>query len=218
MIRVAIIGASGYTGAESIEILLRHAHAKLTYATALPEECGQVADIFGQFKGRCDMAIEPLNMDKLTKLADVALCCLPHKVSMGFVPQLLAAGLKVIDFSADYRIKDTAVYEKYYKVQHTDIENLKHAVYGLPELFREKIKQAKLVANPGCFPTSAILAIAPLLKHGLVETKGIIVNSITGSSGAGKNPSVNFHFPNMNENFFPYGIGVPTGTCRRWSR
>jgi N-acetyl-gamma-glutamyl-phosphate reductase len=208
MIRVAIIGASGYTGAESIEILLRHSQAKLTYATALPEECGQVADVFGQFKGRCDMAIEPLDMDKLTKVADVAMCCLPHKVSMGFVPKLLAAGLKVIDFSADYRIKDAALYEKYYKTPHTDLANLKHAVYGLPELFREQVKKAKLIANPGCFPTSSTLAIAPLLKHGLVETKGIIVNSVTGSSGAGKNPSANFHFPNMNENFFPYGIGT----------
>ena len=127
---------------------------------------------------------------------------------MGFVPKLLAAGLKVIDFSADYRIKDAALYEKYYKVQHTDLANLKHAVYGLPELFREQVKKAKLIANPGCFPTSTILAIAPLLKHGLVETKGIIVNSVTGSSGAGKNPSANFHFPNMNENLFAYGIGV----------
>jgi N-acetyl-gamma-glutamyl-phosphate reductase len=208
MIRVAIIGASGYTGAESIEILLRHSHAKLTYATALPEECGQIADVFGQFKGRCDMAIEPLDLDKLVKTADVAMCCLPHKVSMGFVPKLLAAGLKVIDFSADYRIKDAAIYEKYYKVQHTDLANLKHAVYGLPELFREQVRSAKLIANPGCFPTSTILAIAPLLKHGLVETKGIVVNSVTGSSGAGKNPSANFHFPNMNENFFPYGIGT----------
>jgi N-acetyl-gamma-glutamyl-phosphate reductase len=208
MIRVAIIGASGYTGAESIEILLRHSEAKLTYATALPEECGQTADVFGQFKGRCDIAIEPLDMDKLVRLADAALCCLPHKVSMGFVPKLLAAGMKVIDFSADYRIKDVSLYEKYYKVKHTDTVNLKHAVYGLPELLREQIRQAKLIANPGCFPTGAILAIAPLLKHGLIEPKSIVVNSVTGSSGAGKNPSVSFHFPNMNENFFAYGIGT----------
>ena len=144
MIRVAIIGASGYTGAESIEILLRHSQAKLTYATALPEECGQIADVFGQFKGRCDMAIEPLDMDKLTKVADVAMCCLPHKVSMGFVPKLLAAGLKVIDFSADYRIKDAALYEKYYKTPHTDLANLKHAVYGLPELFREADQEGEI--------------------------------------------------------------------------
>jgi len=207
MIRVAIIGASGYTGAESIRIILRHSEAELTYLTALPEECGAVEDVFPQFKGRCEMQIEPLDLDKLAGLADVALCCLPHKVSMGFVPKLLDAGLKVIDFSADYRIKDVAVYEKYY-VKHTDTGNLKHAAFGLPELFRDSIKGAKLVANPGCYPTGATLAIAPLLKEGLIETDGIIVNAVTGSSGAGKNPSEKFHFPNMNENFFPYGIGT----------
>jgi len=207
MIRVAIIGASGYTGAESVRILLRHNEAELTYLTALPAECGAVQDVFPQFKGRCALQIEPLNLDKLSGLADVALCCLPHKVSMGFVPKLLDAGLKVIDFSADYRIKDVAVYEKYY-VKHTDTENLKHAAFGLPELFREQIKGAKLVANPGCYPTGASLAIAPLLKKSLIETSSIIVNAVTGASGAGKNPSDKFHFPNMNENLFAYGIGT----------
>lgn len=207
MIRVAIIGASGYTGAESIKIILQHGKAKLVYLTALPEECGAVADVFPQFKGRCNLQIEPLDFGKLSGLADVALCCLPHKVSMGFVPKLLEMGLKVIDFSADYRIKDVAVYEKFYQ-KHTDTDNLAKAVYGLPELYREQIKSANLVANPGCFPTGALLAIAPLLKEDIIETDSIIVNAVTGASGAGKNPSSKFHFPNMNENFFPYGIGT----------
>ncbi len=207
MIRVAIIGASGYTGAESISIILRHGEAELTCLTALPEECGAVEDVFPQFKGRCEMQIEPLDLDKLAGLADVALCCLPHKVSMGFVPKLLDAGLKVIDFSADYRIKDVAVYEKFY-IKHTDTGNLKHAAFGLPELFRDRIKNATLVANPGCYPTGALLAIAPLLKNDLIETDLIIVNSVTGTSGAGNKPSGKFHFPNMNENLFPYGIGT----------
>jgi N-acetyl-gamma-glutamyl-phosphate reductase len=208
MIRVAIIGASGYTGAESIEIILRHNEAKLVYLSALPEECGAVEEVFPRFKGRCNLQIEPLDIDKLSGLADVALCCLPHKVSMGFVPKLLKAGLKVVDFSADYRIKSTEVYEKFYQVKHTDTANLKRAVYGLPELFREQIKDADLIANPGCFPTGALLAIIPLLKEGLVETNSIIVNAVTGISGAGKNPSSKFHFPNMNENIFAYGIGT----------
>jgi N-acetyl-gamma-glutamyl-phosphate reductase len=207
MIRVAIIGASGYTGAESIKIILGHSQAKLVYLTALPEECGAVDEVFPQFKGRCNLQIEPLDFGKLAGLADVALCCLPHKVSMGFVPKLLDMGLKVIDFSADYRIKDIAVYEKFYQ-KHTDTANLAKAVYGLPELFREQIKSANLVANPGCFPTGAILAIAPLLKENLIDTDSIIVNAVTGISGAGKNPSTKFHFPNMNENMFPYGIGT----------
>lgn len=207
MIKVAIIGASGYTGAESIEILLRHNQAELTYLSALPEECGAVGDIFGQFKGRCDLQIEPLDLDRLAGLADIALCCLPHKVSMGFVPKLLESGLKVVDFSADYRIKDAKIYEQFYQVKHTDTDNLNKATFGLPELFREQIKGKSLIANPGCFPTGAILAIAPLLKQNLIETDMIVVNAVTGSSGAGKNPSVAFHFPNMNENIFAYGIG-----------
>lgn len=207
MIRAAIIGASGYTGAESIRIILRHSQAELVYLTALPEECGKVEDVFPQFKGRCDLQIEPLDLDKLAGLADVALCCLPHKVSMQFVPKLLDAGLKVIDFSADYRFKDPKIYEKFYNVKHTDTANLSRAVYGLPELICEPIKGADLVANPGCFPTGALLALAPLLKEGLIETDSIIVNAVTGISGAGKNPSSKFHFPNMNENLFAYGIG-----------
>ncbi len=113
----------------------------------------------------------------------------------------------MIDFSADYRLKDVGVYEKFYQ-KHTDPDNLAQAVYGLPELYREQIRKTNLVANPGCFPTGALLAVAPLLRKGLVETGSIIVNSVTGTSGAGKNPSAKFHFPNMNENLFPYGVGT----------
>ncbi|MFA5554748.1 MAG: N-acetyl-gamma-glutamyl-phosphate reductase [Phycisphaerae bacterium] len=207
MINVAIIGASGYTGLDAIEIINRHPQAQLTYLTALPQECGHAEQVFGRLKGKCDMQIEPLDLDKLAKAADVVLCCLPHKVSMGFVPKLLDAGVKIVDFSADYRIKDVKTYEQFYKVEHTDTDNLKKAVYGLPELFRDEIKGKKLIANPGCFPTGLLLAIAPLLKEGLIETESIIDNAVTGTSGAGKNPSVKFHFPNMNENFFAYGIG-----------
>jgi N-acetyl-gamma-glutamyl-phosphate reductase len=208
MIRVAIIGASGYTGAESIRILLRHGEARLTYLTALPEECGPIHEMFPEFRGRCEMIVEPLDLGKLADSADVALCCLPHKVSMQFVPELLKAGVKVIDFSADYRLKNVKVYEQFYKVPHTDTGNLAQAVYGLPELYRERVRKTKLVANPGCFPTGLLLALAPLLRAGLVATDSIIVNAVTGVSGAGKNPSVKFHFPNMNENLFAYGIGT----------
>lgn len=207
MIKAAIIGATGYTGLESIEILNRHPQAKVTYLTALPEECGHAETVFGKLKGKFDMKIEPLDMDKLADHADVVLCCLPHKVSMSFVPKLLDVGVKVIDFSADYRIKDVTVYEKFYQ-KHTDTENLAKAVYGLPELFRDEIKGKDLVANPGCFPTGFMLAIAPLLKNDLIQTDKIINNAVTGTSGAGKNPSAKFHFPNMNENFFAYGIGA----------
>jgi N-acetyl-gamma-glutamyl-phosphate reductase len=193
---------AGYTGVESIEIILRHPQAEVTYLTALPEECGHVAATFGQLAGRLDMMIESLDLDILASKADVALCCLPHKVSMGFVPKLLATGVKVIDFSADYRIKDVAVYEEYYQ-PHTDKDNIEKAAYGLPELFRSEIKGKNLVANPGCYPTGASLALAPLLKEGLIQTSGIVVSSVTGVSGGGKNPSLLFHFPYMNENIYP---------------
>ncbi len=206
MIRVAIIGAGGYTGVESIEILLRHPEAKLTYLTA-QQEFGRAADIYPQLAGRCDLAIEPLDLDKLGKLADVALCCLPHKVSMSMVPKMLAAGVKVVDFSADYRIRDLATYEKYYE-PHTDKENLAHAVYGLPELFRDQIKCARLVANPGCYPTGASLALAPLLKNNLIKPTGIVLSSVSGVSGGGKKPTPGFHFPYMNENMYAYSVGV----------
>lgn len=207
MIRVAIIGARGYTGVEAIEILLRHRDAEVTYLTAQVDEAEHVTETFGQLHGRLDMMVEPLDLGKLSEKADVALCCLPHKVSMEFVPKLLDAGLKVVDLSADYRIKDVDVYEKYYQ-PHTDQGNLSHAVYGLPELYRDQIKDAKLVANPGCFPTGATLAIAPLLKAGLIDPGDIIVNSVSGVSGAGKTPKPAFHFPNMNENIFAYGINT----------
>jgi N-acetyl-gamma-glutamyl-phosphate reductase len=205
MIKVAIIGASGYTGCDAIEILLRHPQAEVAYLTALPEECGKCDEIFPQLKGRIELEIEPLDFDKLSEKADAVLCCLPHKVSMQFVPKLLKAGLKVVDFSADYRLKSVETYEKYYKVEHTDTANLQNAAYGLPELFRNDIKGKDLVANPGCFPTGAILAIAPLLKENIIENS-VINNAVTGVSGGGKNPSAKFHFPNMNENIFPYGI------------
>ena len=206
MLRVAIIGASGYTGVEAIEIILRHERAEITYLTGF-SECGHVADVFGQLKGRLDMEIEPLDLVKLAKVADVALCCLPHKVSMEYVPQILETGVKVVDFSADYRLHDVDVYAEYYQ-EHSDPENLKVAAYGLPELFRERIKRSNLIANPGCFPTGAMLAIAPLLANKLIKLDSIIVNSVTGVSGAGKKPSAAFHFPNMNENLFAYGINT----------
>ena len=206
MLRVAIIGASGYTGVEAIEIILRHPLAEVTYLTG-QTECGHVADIFGQLKGRVDMEIEPLDMGKLRDKADIALCCLPHKVSMSFVPQMLNAGLKVVDFSADYRLRDLDVYSQYYQA-HTDPENVELAAYGLCELFRDQIKDAKLVANPGCFPTGFSLSVAPLLKEGLIDPDSMIVNSVTGVSGAGKKPKPLFHFPNMNDNLIPYGIGT----------
>jgi len=203
---VGIIGATGYTGEEAINILLRHRQVRLSALTALPEECGRIGDIFPSLRSRLDMAVEPLELAKFAQTAEVALCCLPHKVSMNTVPKLLEKGLKVIDFSADYRLRDVAVYEKAY-CPHTDPANLARAAFGLPELFRSRIVGQSLVANPGCYPTSAALGLAPLLKKGLIETQGIIVNAVTGVSGAGRKASLTYHLPEMNENLFAYAVG-----------
>lgn len=210
MVRVGIIGATGYTGAESLKILLRHQHVSVTSLTALPEECGPVGKVFPSLNERIDLPIEPLDLAKFTKQVDVALCCLPHKVSMSFVSQLLKGGVKVVDFSADYRLRDAAVYEAYY-TKHVDRENLSRAAFGLPELFREQIVGKDLVANPGCYPTGAALGLAPLLRAKLIEPDSIIVSSVTGVSGAGRKPSLAYHFPEMNENCFAY---APGGTHR----
>ena len=208
MVRVAIIGASGYTASESLRILLRHPEAKVTYLTALPEECGAVGEVFPEFRDRLDLPIEPVDLDKLAARADVALGCLPHKVSMSFVPQLLSAGVKVVDFSADYRLRDVELYERVYGVEHTDREHLPEAVFGLPELFREKIAGARLVANPGCYPTAASLGLAPLMAKGLVARNDIVVNAVSGVSGVGRKPSALAHFPEMNENLLAYAVGT----------
>jgi N-acetyl-gamma-glutamyl-phosphate reductase len=126
---------------------------------------------------------------------------------MSYVPTLRAAGLRIIDWSADYRLTDAAVYEKWYS-PHTDPDGLTDAVYGLPEYYRDAIAQASLVANPGCYPTCSILAIAPLLRAGLIKPDGIVINAISGVSGAGRTPHLKFHFPERNENFEPYGVGT----------
>jgi len=154
-----------------------------------------------------DLTQELFDADKVASAgADVAMLCVPHKVAMSYVPSLRAAGLRIIDWSADYRLSDVAVYEKWYS-PHTDAARLGDAVYGLPEYYREAISQASLVANPGCYPTCSILAIAPLLRAGLIKPSGIVINAISGVSGAGRTPHLKFHFPERNENFEPYGVG-----------
>jgi len=208
MTNVAIIGATGYTAVESIKILLRHPQAKLTYLTALPEECGPIEQIFPLLRDRIDLPVEPLDLTKAADRADVVLGCLPHKVAMGFVPQLRQAGLKVVDFSADYRLRDVATYEKFYQVPHTDRERIDEAAYGLPELFRDQIAGKSLVANPGCYPTCTALGLAPLVREKLIRTDGIIVNAMTGVSGAGRKATLAYHYPEMNENGFAYGVGT----------
>jgi N-acetyl-gamma-glutamyl-phosphate reductase len=206
--RVAILGASGYTGLELIRLLLKHPHAELTALGTRQEESPHVAEVHPQLVGQLDLRLEMLATSELAERADCVFCCLPHAASAEAVAQLLEAGLKVIDLSADYRLRDVAVYEQWYNVKHPDVGRLTSAVYGLPELYRDKIKTAKLVANPGCYPTSAILALYPLLKAGDIAADGIIVDSKSGVSGAGRTPKSAFHFPECNESLAAYGVGT----------
>jgi len=194
MIRVGIIGGTSYTGEESMKILVRHPQAKVTVVTTRQENCEAVGDMFPSLRSRIDLKTEQKNLERFVERVDVAFCCLPHHVSMEIVPSLLKAGLKVVDFSADYRIRDVAVYEKYYD-KHTDPANLAVAGFGLPELFRDQLYNKQLIANPGCFPTGASLALAPVLANGIISTDGIIVNSVTGVSGAGRKATLMYHLP-----------------------
>ncbi len=206
IVRVALIGGSGYAGFEAIRLLRRHPNAELVGIYGPPEEVAPITDFYPLLSKTVELDQELFDIDKVAGKADLAMLCVPHKVAMAFVPALRAAGIRVIDWSADYRLKDPAVYEKWY-CPHADADRLPEAVYGLPEFHADAIASAGLVANPGCYPTCTALALAPVIKAGLLEPTGIVVNAVTGISGAGRKPSQPYHFPEINENFRPYGLG-----------
>ena len=206
-VKIAILGGSGYTAIELIKLLLRHPGAEIVAITSRQVE--HIADLHPSLFGRIDLRCEPFDAEKLkVKGVQVAFGCLPHGTSMGSIPPLLERGLRVVDLSADYRLRDAMVYEQWYKETHRDAKNLAHAVYGLPEIYGDAIDNAKLIANPGCYPQTAILGLAPLVANGLIELTGIIVDSKSGVSGGGRTPKLNFHFPECNENFAAYAVGT----------
>ena len=207
MVRVAILGATGYTVLELIKILLRHPDVEITTLTSRSEGNPPVGSIHPQLAHRIDLAMEDLGPLAVAPRADCAFCCLPHGAAASVIPQLLAAGTRVVDFSADYRLQTPQSYEQWYGEKHTDPDRLGKVVYGLPELFREKIRAAPLVANPGCYPTSAILALAPFLDRGLIDPQTIIVDSKSGVSGAGRTPKLTTHYPECNESISAYNVG-----------
>ena len=207
MIRVAIIGATGYTALELIKILLRHPEVEITALTSRSEGNPHVASVHPQLAGRMDLNMADLAPSEIAARADFAFSCLPHGVTSSLVPKLLDAGLRVVDLSADYRLNSPESYLQWYDQKHADGDRLGKVVYGLPELFREQIRSAQLVANPGCYPTSAILPLAPLVKGGLVAPREIIVDSKSGVSGAGRTPKLTTHFPECNESISAYNVG-----------
>jgi N-acetyl-gamma-glutamyl-phosphate reductase len=207
MIRAAIIGATGYTALELIKILLRHPEVEITALTSRSEGNPHVASVHPQLGGRLDLEMADLGPAEVAARADVAFSCLPHGVTASLVPKMLDAGLRVVDLSADYRLNSPQVYAEWYGQKHGDPDRLGKVVYGLPELFRDQIRNAPLVANPGCYPTSAILPLAPLLKHGLVAARDIIIDAKSGVSGAGRTPKLTTHFPECNESISAYNVG-----------
>ena len=205
-VRVAILGGSGYTAVELIKILLRHPGAEIVAVTSRQDE--HIADLHPSLLGRLNLRCQPFDPDALkAKGVQVAFGCLPHGTSMESIPPLLERGIRVIDLSADYRLRDVKVYEQWYKETHHDAKNLSQAVYGLPEVYGDAINSAKLIANPGCYPQTAILGLAPLVANGLIELSGIVIDSKSGVSGGGRTPKLSFHFPECNESVSAYAVG-----------
>ena len=206
MIKVGIVGTTGYTGAELVRILLKHPKVEITSLTAKIEKTLPFSKIFPQFRGITDMDCEIFeNVEQVADKVDLVFLAVPHTVALKLVPGFLEKGIKVIDLSADYRFDDAAIYEKWYGLKHTNSALLKEKVYGLPELYRAQIKKSNLIANPGCYPTSVILGAFPLVKMEIVDE--ILVNSLSGVSGAGRTADLSLIFPEIEGNLKAYKVG-----------
>ena len=204
MIKVGVFGASGYTGLETVTILRKHPAVELVFATSESAAGQKLSDLYPL---PWEIPLSPIAAAPLAEV-EAVFCCLPHGASMPAVIAARQAGVRVIDLSADFRLADAAIYQQWYGVSHEAPALLQEAVYGLPEINRAKVRETKLVANPGCYPTSILLALYPLLKAKLLDmTAPIIADSKSGVSGAGRKPTLKTHFVEVNENLSPYGIG-----------
>ena len=206
MHKIGIYGASGYTGQELLRLLLRHPQAEVVALTSRRYAGVPVSDIYPVFVGLTDLAFVDASPEDVAGAADIVFLALPHGVSMAVAPIFLKAGKKVIDLSADFRLHDVATYEKWYG-RHTAPDIIKESVYGIPELYGDEIAKAMLVANPGCYPTSVILGLAPLLKANCIDDSSIIADSKSGVSGAGREPQVGTLFCEVDEGFKAYKVG-----------
>ena len=209
MKKVAIVGASGYSGEELVKLLLNHPHAELVAVTSRQSAGQTLASVFPKFASHPktkSLKFSAPNAEELAKQADVVFLALPHGVAAEYAIPLLKAGAIVIDLSADFRLKSAEVYKEFYAHDHPAPELLEKSVYGLPEFYREQIKKASLIASPGCYPTSILLPTLPLLKAGLIKPHGIIADSHSGVSGAGRKAEIDYLFCECNESVRPYGV------------
>lgn len=205
MIRVGIAGASGYTGFELLRILSSHQEAEVKVITSRAQAGQRLDEVYPAFRGCCDLVFRDTEPESLASESDLVFTALPHQAAMDLVPELLKRGTKVVDLSADYRFRDAGVYEAWYQAHKTP-ELLAEAVYGLPELYRGQIRKTRLVGNPGCYPTSVILAAAPLLTQRLVDPATLIADSKSGVTGAGRGASLAVHFCEVHESFKAYKV------------
>lgn len=207
MTNVAIIGAPGYAGIELTRLVLGHPTMRLAALTSSAEAGKRVDDVYPVLSGLTDLAYVDPDVAAIADAADIAFLAVPHTAALELAPALLDAGLTVIDASADYRLKDPAVYEAWYGVPHTSSHLLETAVYGLPEIDRSHLAGAKLVACPGCYPTASLLAAVPALEAGIATGDRVFVDAKSGVSGAGRSPGAGTHFPTVNESLQPYKVG-----------
>ena len=206
MLRAAIVGASGYTGGELARLLSAHPSVTITAVTSRQYDGQSLSRIFPHLRDSIDITCRNHDAEEIIDLADLIFCAVPHKTAMDVVPSFLKAGRKVVDLSADFRLKDVAVYEQWYQ-PHSAADFVEEAIYGLPEIYREEIRTARLVANPGCYPTSITLGLAPLMKSGLIDPATIIIDSKSGTSGAGRGAQVGTLFCEVADGFRPYQVG-----------
>lgn len=207
MIQVAILGATGYTALELIKLLLRHPDVEIACLTSRQEGQPHISEVHPQLTGRVDLQLEQFEPATVAARVDCVFSCLPHAASASALAPILDGETKVVDLSADYRLWDAGVYEQWYAQKHPDPERIGKVAYGLPELYRDQIESAALIANPGCYPTSAILGLAPLLKEKLITTDDIIIDSKSGISGAGRNLKLTTHYAECNESISAYNVG-----------
>jgi N-acetyl-gamma-glutamyl-phosphate reductase len=207
-LKVGICGASGYTGIELLRILALHPHVEVTTVTSEKSAGKKLPEVFPFLSAYRNYTFEPMDREKLLPKADLFFLALPHGASQEAVHYFFSKGKRVIDLSADYRITDAATYAEWYGLLHNYKDTLKKAVYGLPEIYRKKIQKARLIANPGCYPTSAILGLLPALKHGLIDLSTITIDSKSGTTGAGRKADLGVSFCEVNEGFKAYGIAT----------
>lgn len=209
MLKVGVVGASGYSGLELIRLLTNHPKAELKIITSTSQQGKSISDLYPNLLSFCDLEFTSFDPEKMKKEVDVVFLSLPHGVSMEIAPLLLDDDLKVIDLSGDFRLKDPSLYEKWYEISYklSALGELKKAVYGLPEIKREEIKKSNFVSNPGCYPTSVLLGVIPLLKKKIISPQGIVVDSKSGVTGAGRTLKEEILFSECAENIKAYGIG-----------